>query len=329
VRWETLDYHAAGEPLRILRSGLPPIPGRTMLEKRRYMRDRHDDIRRLVMLEPRGHADMYGAVLTGPVEAGSDCGVLFMHNEGYSPMCGHGVIALVSAALEHGLFEIADPANIALDTPAGTVRASARLSGGRVESVSFLNVPSFVQQDLPGIPFRGKTLDTITGWGGAFYAYADAAAAGLELEPAHAADLAAAGRELKAAVEQRADLRHPGGESDLDFLYGVIFVRHAGDVRESRNVCIFADGELDRSPTGTGISGRAAIHYAFGEIGLGEEMSVESITGERFAVECVEETRVGDRPAVVTRVTGSAYMTGEHCFVLDPDDPLRRGFLLR
>lgn len=330
MKVRTLDYHAAGEPLRIVTAGLPAIEGASMLARRRFMRERLDHYRRLLMLEPRGHADMYGAVLTPPASDDGDFGVLFLHNEGYSTMCGHGIIALVTAGIEHGLFEVGDPENIRIDTPAGRVSARARQgAGGRVESVSFVNVPSFVLRDAVELRLADRILPATIAFGGAFYAYVDARDLGFGIVPAEAAQLIEAGRAIKAAAGAQCDIRHPRGDDDLGFLYGTIFVLHAAEPGRSRNACIFADGELDRSPTGTGVSGRAAIHYARGEISLGETLTIESIIGTVFEVRCLQETSVGGLDAVITEVSGSAWMSGEHEFVLDPRDPLRDGFLLR
>ncbi len=328
VELHTLDYHAAGEPLRIVRSGIPSILGDTMTAKRRFMAENFDHLRRLLMLEPRGHADMYGAVITVPVNPGSDCGVLFLHNEGYSTMCGHGVIALATAAVDHGLFQRHERGTIRMDTPAGLVIARPELHGGKVVAVTFENVPAFVQGG-GAVEAGGRTVRYEIAFGGAWYAYVDAGQIGLSLEAENAARLIALGRAIRQAVAGQAKLRHPGGDADLDFLYGVIFVEPGEQPGHSRNACIFADGELDRSPTGTGVSGRAALHFYKGEIGLGEELVIESIIGTSFRVCCTAETQVGDRPAVVTEVTGSAFQTGEHRFVLDERDPLPQGFFIR
>jgi len=326
----TLDYHAAGEPLRIVTAGLPAIEGDTMLARRRFMRERLDHFRRLLMLEPRGHADMYGAVLTPPASEDGDFGVLFLHNEGYSTMCGHGIIALVTAGIEHGLFQPKDPDDIRIDTPAGRVSARAgTVAGGRVESVSFVNVPSFVLQDGVQLRLAEGTVSATIAFGGAFYAYVDAQELGFDIVPAEVPRLIQAGRAIKAAAVAQCDIRHPEGDDDLGFLYGTIFVRRGVQPGHSRNACVFADGELDRSPTGTGVSGRAAIHFARGELGLGETLTVESIIGSEFRVCCLQETSVGNLPAVIPEVSGSAWMSGEHRFVLDASDPLREGFLLR
>lgn len=330
MRVRTLDYHTAGEPLRIVTGGLPEISGDTMLAKRRYMKNELDHYRRFLMLEPRGHADMYGAVLTRPVTADGDVGVLFLHNEGYSTMCGHGIIALVTAGLEHGLFAVDDPDAIRIDTPAGRIRAHAvQDQSGQVESVSFRNVPSFVLYAMHAVEVEGRSIDCTIAFGGAFYAYVDAAPFGFELVPAEAPRLIGLGQQIKEAINRQAVIRHPEGDEDLNFLYGTIFVSETARPGCSRNVCIFAAGELDRSPTGTGVSGRAAIQHSLGRLSLGETLTIESIIGTAFQVRCVEETTAGDLPAVIPEVSGSAHISGEHTFILDERDPLRAGFLLR
>lgn len=326
----TLDYHAAGEPLRIITSGLPELPGCSILERRRYMRDKLDAYRRFLMFEPRGHADMYGAVLMPPATSDGDVGVLFLHNEGYSTMCGHGIIALVTAGIEHGLFEVADPAAIRIDSPAGRITARANFTAdGGVESVSFVNVPSFVLDPRVTVEVGGVPVDCTIAFGGAFYAYVDAKPLGFELIPSESAEIIRLGQQIKEAVNRQCEIRHPTGDEDLNFLYGTIFVREGAEPWRSRNACVFARSELDRSPTGTGVSGRAAIHHARGEIGLGQELLIESIIGRAFRVRCLENTTVAGIPAVVPEVTGSAWMTGKHHFMLDERDPLGSGFLLR
>ena len=277
------------------------------------------------MFEPRGHADMYGAVLTEPETEDGDYGVLFLHNEGYSTMCGHGIIALATILLETGMrAPDGEETVIQFDTPAGRVTATARSAHGRVESVSFLNVPSFVYRR--GV--KAQWLSWDIAFGGAFYAIG-AFPDGFNLTSDAAHRLIAYGRRLKERIASRTPIVHPR-ETDLGFLYGVIFTGPAADPRHhSRNVCIFADGEVDRSPTGTGVSARAALLYANQEIGLKEPIVIESILGTTFTVEVVEEVRLGDYDAVIPKVTGSAFLTGENEFLIDPDDPLAGGFLVR
>lgn len=324
---ETLDYHTAGEPLRIIKSGLPEIPGDTMLAKRRFMMKEMDHIRALLMREPRGHAGMYGAVLTDPVTDDGDTGVLFMHNGGYSTMCGHAIIALVYAGLEQGLFSTRDPEAVRFDTPAGRVVAKAQRSqDGRIEQVSFLNVPSFVLEPEYSVKVDGRAVDMTIAFGGAFYAYVDARAQGFELVAQEAQQLITLGRSIKAAVQTHYPIDHPDGDGDLNFLYGTIFVRQGEQAGHSRNACVFADGQLDRSPTGTGVSGRAAIAWSRGELAVGESMQIDSIIGTRFQVRCAGETTAGGLRAIIPEVSGTASMTGQHRFVLDPRDTLPQGF---
>jgi trans-L-3-hydroxyproline dehydratase len=326
---EALDWHTAGEPLRIVISGLPEIPGDTMLAKRRFMQQELDDYRKLLMREPRGHADMYGAVLTDPVSDDGDTGVLFMHNGGYSTMCGHAIIALVTAAIEQQLFPVEDRNAVRIDTPAGQVVAKAQLGAdGNVREVSFLNVPSFVLEPEYSLQVDGRKVDMCIAFGGAFYAYIDAAAHGFELLPNEASRLVAFGQKVKAALSTQYRVAHPTGEEDLNFLYGCIFVGPGNQPGHSRNVCVFADGQLDRSPTGTGVSGRAAIHWSRGELAVGDSLAIESIIGTSFKVCCIEETTVGGLPAIIPEVTGSASFTGRHQFILDSSDPLPNGFQL-
>jgi trans-L-3-hydroxyproline dehydratase len=331
---ESIDAHAAGEPLRIVTSGVPALAGDTILAKRADMRTRFDHLRRAIMLEPRGHADMYGAIVTDPVTDDGDVGVLFVHNEGYSTMCGHGIIALTTVALERGLFTPRSRDVVRYDTPAGRVTAKAERSGDRVTYVEFENVPSFVRsQGSVIVELDGATtVDYTLAYGGAFYAYVDAGPTGLRLDASDHGRLVDWGRRIKHAVAEQATVDHPDGASDLDFLYGTIFVGSPNDgEHHSRNVCVFADGEVDRSPTGTGVSGRAAIEHHLGRLEPGRWITIESVLGTTFDVRVARRTRVGDgsHAAIVPEVRGSAWITGEHKFVIDPGDPLRLGFMLR
>jgi trans-L-3-hydroxyproline dehydratase len=331
TRLTTIDAHAAGEPLRVITGGYPELPGRTMLEKRRVARERFDHLRRALMLEPRGHADMYGAILTAPVTPDGDVGVLFTHNEGYSTMCGHGIIALVKVILDCGLLPgAAGRSVVRIDTPAGRITARPHMRGDRVARVSFLNVPSFMlESDLEvEVDGLGRVRGTIA-FGGAFYMYVDARPLGLDITPANYSRLIEAGMRIKRAVMARHPIAHPAGDPDLNFLYGTILYQDAAPPIHSRNVCVFADGEVDRSPTGTGVSGRAAMLHAQGALKVGETITIESLIGTTFDVRVAEVTRVGRLPAVVPEVTGEAYLTGRHEFLIDPDDPLRDGVLLR
>jgi trans-L-3-hydroxyproline dehydratase len=331
LRITTIDAHAAGEPLRVITSGFPTLPGATILEKRHHARQHYDHLRRALMWEPRGHADMYGCILTPPVTPDGDLGVLFMHNQGFSTMCGHGIIGLVRVIIETGAFPAQPPQTLVrIDTPAGRVTATAHLRpDARVERVSFLNVPSFLlRRDLSvDVPGLGHVTCDIA-YGGAFYAYVDADALALPLTPENQRALIDAGMRVKHAVSAAFPILHPTGDADLNFLYGTIFVSRQSAVH-SRNVCIFAEGEVDRSPTGTGVSGRLAIHYARGELALDEPLVIESLIGTQFGGRVAGTTLVGSTPAIIPEVSGTAHITGRHEFLIDPEDDLAGGFLLR
>lgn len=325
MRIDTIDMHTGGEPLRVIVAGLPPIEGRNVLEKRRYFRAHYDHLRTGLMSEPRGHADMYGAVISNSNDADFD--VFFLHNEGYSTMCGHGIIALTKLVIEAKLVTTNE---VTFNVPAGKISAKATLSAGLVIETSFQNVPSFVflhdkRVDVPGI----GVVEFDVAYGGAFYAFVKAESVGLTLEPEHSMRLIEIGRMIKQAVMNEVPIAHPF-EPDLSFLYGTIFTGPPRDpLHHSRNVCIFADGELDRSATGSGVSARAALHFAKDELGLNESITIESIVGSTMSVRVVGTIKFGPYDSVVTEVSGTASVIGCNEFYFDPDDPLRAGFTLR
>jgi proline racemase len=329
TRIATLDMHTGGEPLRVITSGLPPIEGRTVLEKRRYFREHYDHLRTGLMWEPRGHADMYGAVVTASDNA--DLDVFFLHNEGYSTMCGHAIIALTKLAVEVGSIHCSNgEAHLTINVPAGTVHARAVVNDGKVLTSSFRNVPSFLylrdrSVDIPGIgciPFD-------VAYGGAFYAIVDAEPLGLELAARDYNRIIEWGRRIKAAVMAQFPIEHPF-ERELSFLYGTIFTASPCDPRNhSRNVTVFAEGEVDRSATGSGVSARAALHHAKGELDVQQEITIESILGSTMGVRIVDTTKFGPHDAVVPEVSGMACYSGRHEFWFDPADALKHGFIFR
>jgi proline racemase len=334
--YTTIDAHTAGEPLRIITSGLPFIPGATILERRRYVREHLDHVRRTLMLEPRGHADMYGAILTPPVSSDADFGVIFLHNEGYSSMCGHGVIALATVAVATGMVTAkVGETRVGMDTPAGFVEAFAEWDGRKVGRVRFKNVPSFVYRtdlEIHTASFGKLLVDVV--FGGAFYAYLNASQAHLEVRPNDYANLIKLGHEVKHAVELVCDVVHPL-EPELRGIYGAMIdgepfsdSENLLEVRQS-NVCVFADRQVDRSPTGTGTAGRVAQLFAQGKLTMGQTLINESIVGTAFEGRVLEQARVADFPAVIPEVSGCASITGYHTFVVDVDDPLPNGFFLR
>jgi trans-L-3-hydroxyproline dehydratase len=302
-----------------------------MIEKRRYAQDHLDRLRTALMWEPRGHADMYGCIPTEPVTPDGHLGVLFLHNEGFSTMCGHGIIALATVIAEAGLVEM--PENqpvLRIDTPAGRVTARVKKKNGKVEAVSFLNVPSFAFSldqivEVQGVGRVGFDV----AFGGAFYAFCRAEDLGVRLVPEEFRRLIDLGMAVKRAVMTSLPIRHPM-EKDLGFLYGTIIVgKPENPDHHSRNVCIFAEGEVDRSPTGTSVSARAALLYKRGEIKKGEAFVVESILGTCFGGCVSGVARLGPYDAVIPEVTGSAFITGRNEILIDPDDPLGNGFFLR
>jgi len=331
LRISTIDAHTEGEPLRVITGGFPQMQGDSILARRRFAKKNSDRLRTALMWEPRGHADMYGCIITPPVSPEADFGVLFLHNEGYSTMCGHGIIAVTTVVLECGMLPLTAPeTKVTIDTPAGLVRAFARVENQGVKSVYFYNVPSFVLSpdetvDVPGL---GKVKYDLA-FGGAFYAFVQAEEAGLSCTAENYRELIEKGMAIKNAIMESREIAHPFDE-DLSFLYGTIFVGPPlSEDADSRNVCIFAEGEVDRSPTGTGVSARMAIHHARGEIGIDEPMVIESILGSKFTARIKETTTFGPHAAVIPEVEGRAFITGKHEFLLDPDDVLKDGFMLR
>ncbi len=328
---ETLDCHTGGEPLRIVTDGFPELQGDTVLEKRRDCMSNHDYLRTALMFEPRGHADMYGAIVVDAERKDSHFGAIFIHNEGYSSMCGHATIALTKFAVESGVVEKTGyMTQVILDVPCGQIKATAYGESDTIDKVSFECVPSYVL-------YKGETIDVggigpVTfdvAFGGAYYAYVDAESLGLKCSAEHYNQLISYGRKIKEAVAAQFPIDHPF-EPDLSFLYGTIFIDGSDqEAIHSRNVCVFADGEVDRSPTGSGVSGRIALHMERGEVGLDQKITIESILGSRFEVAAIKELDYGGYSAVIPRVTGEAFICGKSSFIIDPNDPLKSGFILR
>lgn len=330
----TIDLHTGGEPLRVIIDGFPPVQGDHVLARRAYIRDHYDHLRTALMFEPRGHADMYGCLLVPPNDDGADFGIIFIHNEGYSTMCGHAIVAISTLAVEMGWIETTNGEyTLKIDAPCGRITSFVTVNDGVVEGVRFHCVPSFVvaldrQIEVPGL---GQVTYDLA-YGGAFYAYVDLSKNNLSLDltPTDYRRLIQYGMDIKRAVNLAdTGIVHPF-ETDLSFLYGTIFIGdhlHAGN--DSRNVCIFAEGEVDRCPTGSGVSGRMAIHYARKELRIGETMRIESMIDTVFSGSVVDTVDYGPFQAVIPEVEGTAHVTGQHTFFIDPSDPLRDGFILR
>jgi len=332
---KTIDMHTGGEPLRVIVDGFPELKGNSVLEYRRYCKENYDHIRTALMFEPRGHADMYGCILLPPNDNDGDFGILFLHNEGYSTMCGHAIIAISTLAAEMNWIDVKEGDNIIkIDAPCGRITSYANVENAQVKGVRFHCVPSFVVGlnrivEIEGI---GKVTYDLA-YGGAFYAYVDMAknSFNFDLSSDSYRQLIDNGMKIKHAVMKAdKDILHPF-EDDLSFLYGTILIDNNKQPSgaDSRNVCIFAEGEVDRCPTGSGVSGRMAIHKARKEIDFGEIMTIESITGSIFKSSIVSEEDYGPFKAVIPQVEGNAYITGMQTFVIDPKDPMKNGFILR
>jgi len=322
----TVDYHTAGEPFRIVTAGVPEIEGATVAERRLFARTPEVDlVRRLLCHEPRGHADMYGCFLVPPDDPGADLGVLFWHKDGYSTACGHGAIALGAWAVESGLVMASGNGEtvVTVDVPSGRVQARVRCRDGRVESVAFRNVPAFViARAVPAGPGRADV-----SYGGAIYASVAAKDVGLSVVPESYQDLIAVGREVKRALEGTEYARHPTDDR-LSGIYGTILFDDLGDTDDGphqRNVTIFADGEVDRSPCGSGTSARLALLHEDGRLDGDRVLRHDSIIGTTFTA----RVAAVDEDGIVSEVEGMAYKTGEHRFTFDPRDPLGPGFVLR
>ena len=319
----TTDYHTAGEPFRIVQDGVRDIPGATVRDRRDYASgsDEVDRLRRMLCHEPRGHADMYGCFLVPPDDDGADFGVLFWHKDGYSTACGHGTIALGAWAVESGRVAAPDDGDVEvrIDVPSGRVVATVRCRAGVVESVVFRNVPSFVV--ARGV--AAGELEVDVAYGGAIYAFAPAASLGLAVVPEDLPELIAAGRTVKHALEDSEVARHPDDDR-LSGIYGTVFYEELGRLHQ-RNVAIFADGEVDRSPTGSATSARTALLEADGAIAEGQTWRNDSIVATTFRARAIGHAWDG----LLTEVEGTAFRTGEHRFFLDPRDPLGTGFVLR
>jgi proline racemase len=330
----SIDAHAAGGSVRLIVDGFPSPRGRTMLEKRDWLARHADHWRRALMLEPRGYTDLSGALFTEPVFPASHAGLLFMNSHGYATMSGHGVIAALTIGLERGLIVPGgDGKEVTVDTPVGTVRARAWIGAeeaggalGKVERIAFVNVPSFVVH--AGLPVKvgQKIIRADVAFGGAFYAVVDSEMLGLPVDGSHLPQLRRAGVEVARAIELTHTVSHPL-EPMLRGIDGTIFTAPSTDERSAlRNVTISAAAQADRSPGGTGTAAVMAIVDAMGLMAADTSFIHEGIIGTRFTGRIVGRTTVGDYPAIVPEIEGSAWITGEHAFLMDEDDPLKEGF---
>lgn len=331
----TSDYHTAGEPFRIVASGMPMIPGATVLERRHYAQcsEEFDAVRKFLANEPRGHADMYGGFVVPPNDDGAHFGVLFWHSDGYSTACGHGTIALGVWAIRSGLVESVPDGDtdVVIDVPSGRVIARVACSAGQVQHVTFRNVAAYVlARDIPVSTSR-RVVRADLSYGGAIFASVNASSVGLDVAPENYSQLLAVGREVKRALDSTEWARHPS-DSRLDGVYGTIMYQPLDPTPQGphqRNVTVFADGQVDRSPCGSGTSARIALLVDEGRLKEGQVLVHDSIVGTRFTARVVGHVLAEGFPAVISEIRGMAHRTGEHVFCLEPGDPLGVGFVLR
>lgn len=325
-----VDAHAGGNPERVVTGGIPFIPGKTMLEKSKYVRDHLDYLRTLLVHEPRGHSNMYAALLVPPCDGRADIGVIYMEPGGYVTMCGHGTIAICTVLVETGALQTSgQETEIVLDTPAGLVRAKADVKDGRATAVTIQNVPSFLYMGdvLVELPEIGEIGIDIA-YGGNFYAILEAESVGLEVKPGQARELITAGTRIWRAVNEQIEIHHPE-QPEIDCVNYVEFsAPPTNPEANKKNAVVVPPGGMDRSPCGTGTSAKMATLYAKGKLGLNEEFIHESIIGSLFYAKLIKETKVGEYEAVVPVIRGSAHITGISQFMVDPDDPFPAGFQL-
>ena len=329
---DTVDAHTAGEPIRVATGGIPRVEGRTMLEKMAFFAAHYDGIRCMLLKEPRGHKDMFGAVLVPPVTEDADLGILFMHNEGMSTMCGHGIIGTVKAAAETGLLPLHDGMNtVKIDAPAGRITADAAVKDGRVTEVGFTNVPAFVFKKEINIPTAGTgCVKAAVVYGGAFYIMVDEAQLALTVLPENTEELKERAMELKRWVNANIDIHHPE-RPDIRGIYGVIIMSPEKRTERGlagRQICVFAEGAVDRSPCGTGTSARLALLVSQGKLKIGEDLEAAGIVGTTFTGRALGMVQECGFDAIVPHISGGAWLTGFNKLVLDPADPLPEGFLL-
>jgi len=325
---DTVEMHTGGEPFRIVTHGIPRIPGADILERRSWLQHNADHYRRELMLEPRGHADMYGGFVTEPVSATADLGVIFMQNVDYSPHCGHGIVALATAAVELGWVDRTTPeTRVGIDAPCGFIEAFVAWDGRDVGGVRFINVPSFVWMFDASVdtPSFGIVTGDIA-YGGAFYFYVDGAAHDVDIHDIRVEALKDFGMEVLDAANAKYQVVHPE-LAEIAGVYGTIVTcapTHPGSTQS--NACIFADRELDRSPTGSGTAGRVAQLHARGQLAVGDALVNESIIGSIFTGRVLSETQLAERAAVIPEIQGDAYVCGFGQWIIDERDPLTHGF---
>ena len=324
--FHAIDTHTVGEFTRIIMSGFPKLKGDTMIERKNFLAEHYDKFRQALMFEPRGHHDMFGALLTDPISPEADFGVIFMDTGEYLNMCGHGTIGSVTAIIETGLVPAVEPyTEVVLEAPAGIIRTKAEVKNGKVLSVTLTNVPAFLYKSDLTTVVDGKEVKYDISFGGSFFALVDIEQLGWTVDADSIPKLTDFGMKLVKQVNEEVHIQHP--ELDINTVdLAELYCSTTTPGCDKRNVVIFGDHMADRSPCGTGTSAKLAALYTKGEIGIGEPFVYESFIGSKFTGVIKEEAKVGDFQAVIPQITGRAYLTGEATYVIDPDDPLKYGF---
>lgn len=324
----TIETHTVGEPTRIVISGFPKAEGSTMMERKEYYEKNFDFYRQALMAEPRGHHDMVGAVLMEPINPEADLGVIYMDTNRWINMCGHATIGCATAAVEAGLVPVQEPyTRLVLDTPAGLVHTLVKVENKKALEVSLDNVPSFLFADNIAVELDGKTIPVSVSFGGSFFALVDAVEAGLEVSPEKVSELTQFGMKLLKKLNGQIRVSHP--ELNIRDVANVeIFAPPKNEGSSQCNIVISAEGQVDRSPCGTGTSAKLAALYAKRKLKKGELFVNENFTGARFRGEIKEEAMVGDFKAIIPTITGSAYISGVSTHLIDQDDPLKYGFII-
>lgn len=330
---DTIDGHTAGEPVRLVTSGLPLLKGNTLLDKMNFFRENCDGLRKLILREPRGHNDMYGAVLTQPATPDGDLGLFFIYNGGVSTMCGHATIGAVTMAIETGIIPAYDNGVrfVHVDTPAGRVDAEAVMQDGRVSEVAFTNVPSFVYADSIKVPVSGLgEVEVAVAYGGAFMCYVEEEKLGLRVAPENRGEIVRRALEIKAWLNENADIHNPENPG-IKNIYGVLVTspleKTDGGIR-SAHVCVVGEGSVDRSPCGVGTSARMALLLERGQLKTSDTFYAVSIIGTQFVGTITGTADACGKNAIIPRIAGSAYISGFNKLVVDPYDPLTEGFFM-
>lgn len=321
-----VDTHTVGEFTRVVLSGFPEMPGNTMIEKKKYLEEHCDEYRKALMFEPRGHHDMFGSIVTNPINSKADYGVIYMDTGGYLNMCGHGTIGTVTAIIESGLVEAKEPyTEVVLDAPAGLIRTKAEVKGGKVVNVTLTNVPAFLYKENLKTVIDSKEVTYDISFGGSFFALCDVTQIGLDIIPENIPALTEFGMKLIENANKENQIQHP--EVDITSVdLAELYCPTSTPGCDMRNVVIFGDYMADRSPCGTGTSAKLATLYRRGKIGIGEPFVYESFIGTTFKGVIKEEAKAGEIPAVIPQITGSAYLTGVSTYIIDNEDPLKYGF---